>query len=86
MVSTSPSEETRLMSAAAEKFQKLLRTDHRYDAEAYSFVYDALDYTLRHVVPASRRAKGQHVAGPELLEGIRRYGIEQFGCLARAVF
>jgi uncharacterized repeat protein (TIGR04138 family) len=72
--------------SAAEKFIELLESDHRYAAEAYTFVYDALDFSIKHVVPPSRRGKGQHVSGPELLEGIRRYAIEQFGCLVRPVF
>jgi uncharacterized repeat protein (TIGR04138 family) len=69
---------------AAEKFHKLLQKDSRFDAEAYNFVYEALDYTLKHLVKNQRRPN-QHVTGPELLEGIRQYGIEQFGCLAQTV-
>ncbi len=35
---------------AADKFRKLLDSESSYDPEAYNFVYDALDYTLRNVV------------------------------------
>ena len=35
---------------AAEKFRTLLRNDRRFDAEAYNFVYEALDFTLKNVV------------------------------------
>ncbi len=70
---------------AAEKFQRLLKVHSQYDAEAYNFVFEALDYTLKNVVNTGRRAN-QHVAGPELLEGIRRLSINQFGCLSRSVF
>ena len=70
---------------AAEKFQRLLKADTRFDAEAYNFVYEALDYTLKHVVKGKKRSN-QHVSGKELLEGVRLFGIEQFGCLTRAVF
>ncbi len=69
---------------AAEKFRKLLTADDRYDAEAYNFIYEALDWTLKHVVRAGGR-EHQHVSGSELLEGIRQYSIEQFGCLANMV-
>jgi len=69
---------------AAEKFRALISKDHRYDPEAYNFVYEALDFTLKNIVEGRTR-KHQHVSGQELLEGVRRYGIEQFGCLARAV-
>lgn len=70
---------------AAEKFQRLLASDKRYDPEAYNFVYEALDWTLKHVAGTNGR-RGQHVTGKELLEGIRQYAIEQFGCLAKTVF
>lgn len=70
---------------AAEKFRRLLSSDRRYDAEAYNFVYEALDWTLKHVASSEGR-RGQHVTGRELLEGIRQYAIEQFGCLAKTVF
>jgi uncharacterized repeat protein (TIGR04138 family) len=69
---------------AAEKFRKLLQSDGRYDAEAYNFVYEALDFTLKSVARETRTS--QHVTGRELLEGIRRYAIEQFGCMTRTVF
>ncbi|MEM7233153.1 MAG: Minf_1886 family protein [Planctomycetota bacterium] len=69
---------------AAEKFQNLLREDARFDGEAYNFVYEALDYTLKEVVGSSHRS--QHVSGQQLLEGIRRFSIDRFGCMANAVF
>ena len=69
---------------AAEKFRRLLQKDDRFDAEAYNFVYEALDFTLKHVIQ-SASPQNQHVSGQELLEGVRRYSIEQFGCLARTV-
>ncbi len=69
---------------AAEKFRRLLQKDGRFDPEAYNFVYEALDYTLKNVIDTKRRSD-QHVTGQELLEGVRQYSIEQFGCLARTV-
>lgn len=69
---------------AAEKFRNLLATDKRFDAEAYNFIYEALDWTLKNVVHDQRRGN-QHVSGRDLLEGIRQFSIDQFGCLARTV-
>ena len=69
---------------AAEKFKRLLAADERYSAEAYNFVYEALDWTLNHVVEQESR-DSQHVTGGELLEGVREFAVEQFGCLARTV-
>ena len=69
---------------AAEKFRRLVQTDQRYDVEAYNFLYEALDFTMKNVV-APRGRSNQHVTGQELLEGVRRFTIEQFGCMARVV-
>ena len=71
--------------SAADKFRLLLQTDQRYDPEAYNFLYEALDFTLKNVVSPRGRAN-QHVSGQELLEGVRLFSIEQFGSLARMVF
>ena len=59
----------------------LTRRDPRYRPEAYHFVFEALDFTL-----SSRGAGRRHVSGPEIMHGVRRLGLEQFGYLARAVF
>lgn len=69
---------------AAEKFRNLLAADRRYDAESYNFIYEALDWTLHHLVRTDQRGS-QHVTGRELLEGIRQYAIDQFGCLSLTV-
>lgn len=68
-----------------ERLDLLIRSNRRYHAEAYSFVYEALDWTLHNVVegPAD---PGRHVACRELLEGIRQYALSKFGPLAQAVF
>lgn len=76
--------EVRRPMTASEKFRKLLERDARYDIEAYNFVYEALDHTLKHVVRTAER--NQHVTGSQLLEGVRQLGVERFGCLARCVF
>ncbi len=58
----------------------LIERDPRYRADAYEFVFEALDFTLR------RRGEGaRHVTGAQILESIRLLALEQFGYLARAV-
>ncbi|MDI6733452.1 MAG: hypothetical protein QME51_05465 [Planctomycetota bacterium] len=59
---------------------KILEKDHRYQREAYLFVFEALEYTLKKI------SERRHVSGEELLEGIREYALEQFGPLAKMVF
>lgn len=59
---------------------ELIERDGRFRADAYDFVFEALDYTLR------RRGGGaRHVTGAEILESIRLLALEQFGYLARSV-
>jgi uncharacterized repeat protein (TIGR04138 family) len=60
---------------------RLARTDNRYSVDAYRFVFESLEYTLRKVV-----SRPGHVTGRELLDGIRLYALEQFGGLAPMVF
>jgi len=62
-----------------ESILKIVRKDPRYGAQAYYFIFDALDYTLQHM------KKMRHVTGKELLEGIRRYATDHFGFLAKTV-
>ena len=67
---------------SAEKTETILeivRRDERYSAQAYYFIFDALDFTIQ------RMGKVRHVTGKELLEGIRMYATEHFGFLARTV-
>ncbi len=68
-----------------ERFEKLLRADRRYAHEAYNFVYEALDWTLRQVRGEAVSA-GVHVSGMELLDGIRQFALAKFGPLGAAVF
>ncbi|MFV1958015.1 MAG: Minf_1886 family protein [Planctomycetota bacterium] len=66
-----------------EKDQTILaivQQDPRYRAEAYEFVFEALDYTLKH-----REGPARHVSGGEIMESVRRLALEQFGFLARGV-
>lgn len=52
----------------------------RFSAEAYAFVFEALDYTLR-----KRGGVRRHISGPEIMEGVRQLALETFGFLARDV-
>lgn len=63
------------------KIREICEKDPRYKADAYVFVFQALDYTVEHIARERR-----HVSGQELLEGIRRLAIKLFGPLARVRF
>ena len=67
-----------------EKLEGIVRQDTRYDREAYLFLRDALDFTIK----ARKKAKepDEHVTGQQLLEGIRHYALKQFGPMVPTVF
>jgi len=63
-----------------KKVEEIFRKDPRYKMEAYEFLMQALFFTQ------NRLKRQGHVAGKELLEGVKEYGVEQFGLLAQTVF
>jgi len=69
----------------AEALDAIVASDPRYQRDAYVFLRDALDYTTKQ----QKKAKGatvRHVAGPELLEGVRQYALKEFGPMVVTVF
>jgi len=67
--------------------EQILAKDSRFHRDAYLFVRDALDLTKRQVHKESREGgEEKHVTGQELLEGIRQFGLKEFGPMAATVF
>ncbi|HYY14393.1 MAG TPA: Minf_1886 family protein [Chthoniobacterales bacterium] len=69
----------------AEALESILASDPRYQRDAYVFLRDALDFTTKQ----QKKIKGatvRHVAGPELLEGVRQYALREFGPMVMTVF
>lgn len=69
-----------------EAIEEIVQKDPRFDREAYFFVREGLDYTVKMLKknphgPAAQR----HVTGQELLEGLRQYALEQFGPMSKTV-
>jgi len=62
-----------------ELLNGILARDPRYTIEAYVFVRNGLDFSVR------RLEKPRHISGRELLEGIRGFTIEEFGPMAKTV-
>ncbi len=62
----------------------VLKDDSRYGKGAYYFVRKALDYTVKNLKGDEERTS-KHVSGQELLEGIRKYALDQYGPLALTV-
>jgi len=69
----------------AEALESVVTNDPRYQREAYVFLRDALDFTTKQ----QKKVKGvtvRHVSGPELLDGVRRYALKEFGPMVMTVF
>jgi uncharacterized repeat protein (TIGR04138 family) len=69
----------------AEALDSIVTSDPRYARDAYVFLRDALDFTTKQ----QKKIKGttvRHVAGPELLEGVRQYALKEFGPMVISVF
>jgi uncharacterized repeat protein (TIGR04138 family) len=68
-----------------EAVEQILARDSRYTREAYLFVREALDYTQK-LVGKETRGAIRHVSGQELLDGIRKFALNQFGPMTATVF
>jgi len=63
-----------------DKIQEIREKDNRYKPDAYEFVMQALYFTQK------RLNKEGHISGQQLLEGIREFGIDQYGFLVKTLF
>ena len=59
--------------------ESVIKKDPRYKPEAYVFVREALDHTVR------KLDKPRHISGQELLEGMREFALREYGPVARRV-
>jgi uncharacterized repeat protein (TIGR04138 family) len=68
----------------SEALDVIVESDPRYSRDAYYFLRDALDYTMK----LRKKAKEGcgHVTGQQLLEGIRQYALKEFGPMVPTVF
>lgn len=71
----------------AEIVNLICKEDPRFDRKAYDFVRLGLDHTVKELrkKDAARAEKSRHVSGPELLDGLRAYALDQFGPLTKTV-
>lgn len=71
----------------AEIVGLICKEDPRFDRKAYDFIRLGLDHTVKELKKkeGARVSRSRHVSGPELLDGLRIYALEQFGPLAKTV-
>ena len=62
------------------------KRDPRFAPQAYHFIYEALDFTMRKLGRQKQDGTKRHVSGQELIRGIREFALEQYGFLTRTVF
>jgi len=62
-----------------EVIRMIRKEDSRYQRGAYYFLRQALDFSLKQLQQEDKPRENQHLSGQQLLEGIRRFGIQQYG-------
>ena len=69
-----------------DPLREIWKRDRRYSFEAYQFLMEALDHTVRSTGRGDGKGAGTHVSGQELLDGMRVHATKLFGPLAAAVW
>jgi uncharacterized repeat protein (TIGR04138 family) len=71
----------------AEIVSLICKEDPRFDRKAYDFVRLGLDHTVKELrkKDAARAEMSRPVSGPEWLDGLRSYALDQFGPLTKTV-
>jgi uncharacterized repeat protein (TIGR04138 family) len=67
-----------------EAVEKVCRVDKRYHAEAYAFLRDSLEATMKRR-KKTRKEVGSHVGAEELLDGFRLHALDEFGPMSLVV-
>lgn len=63
-----------------ENVRSVARKEGRYDVQAYLFIFEALEFTLKRI------GQRRHVSGQELVVGVRDFAVANFGYMGKAVF
>jgi uncharacterized repeat protein (TIGR04138 family) len=67
-----------------EALNQIQAEDLRYRPQAYHFIREALDFSIKHFAKPME-GPGRHVSGAELLEGIRRFALQEYGPMSKTV-
>lgn len=67
-----------------ESLNKILNEDPRYTLDAYHFLRESLDFTSK-MLDKPKTGISRHVSGAELLDGIRKYALQEYGPMAKTV-
>jgi uncharacterized repeat protein (TIGR04138 family) len=71
----------------ADIVAQICKEDGRFDRKAYEFVKQGLDHTVKELRrrEVAQPESSRHVSGPELVNGLRGYALDQFGPLTKTV-
>jgi uncharacterized repeat protein (TIGR04138 family) len=64
------------------KVKIIINQDNRYPADSYVFINNAITHTIQ---SKTKKDKKQHISAKELLDGIAKSAIENFGPMAYSV-
>ena len=68
----------------AEVVEEICEKDLRYTIDAYHFVQEGLNHTLKSLKRGGQHAH-RHVSGQELLAGLREFALKEYGPMSKAV-
>ena len=68
----------------SEALDAIVSVDSRYDREAYVFLRDALDFTIKQL-KKNKEEVSRHVAPKQLIDGVRQFALKEFGPMAITV-
>ena len=72
-------------SSFADALDGIARRDTRFDREAYVFLRDALEFTVKKRRAKGRKEETQDVPVSELLDGLRLYALKEYGPMSMLV-
>ena len=70
----------------SQSLHKLALEDGRYSPEAYRFLFEALETVVQDLGRESAEGVSRHVSGQELLTGLKRRAVREFGPLSAQVW
>ena len=68
----------------AEVVEQICEKDLRFSFDAYHFVQEGLNHTLKSLKRGGQHAH-RHVSGQELLHGLREFALKEYGPMSKAV-
>ena len=68
----------------SEVVEQICEKDLRFSSDAYHFVQEGLNHTLKSLKRGGQHAH-RHVSGQELLHGLREFALKEYGPMTKAV-